>query len=153
MTAIKVSEKEFKKITNEAPKTTKTTKRIKIAGNAIVLTSKLKFATIQKMEKYNPNALCLVEVKNDEENEIFRIGTGKASSIGKYGITFMEADKKGFATATVLLPDGVTDKKAYIKDNFATALFMLNDLEDAVNTACAELEEAYERLDAEIEEV
>lgn len=151
---IKVSEKEFKKITNtEEQKTVKTTKRIKIAGNAIVLTSKLKFATIQKMEKYNPDALCLVEIKNDEENEIFRIATGKTSSISKFGITFMEADKKGNATATVLLPEGVTDKKEYIKDNFATALFMLSDLEDAVNTACAELEAAYAKLDADIEEV
>ena len=130
-----------------------TSKRIKIVGNAFVLTSKLKFATIQKMEKYNRDVLCLVEIKNDEENEIFRIGTGKTSSIGKFGITFMEADKAGNATATVLFPEGTTDKKAYIKDNFATVLFMLNDLEDSVNTACAELEAAYAKLDEEIEEV
>lgn len=147
-TPIKVSEKEMQKITKNV-----TPKRIKIVGNAFVLTSKLKFATIQKMEKYNRDALCLVEVKNDEENEIFRIGTGKTSSIGKFGITFMEADKAGNATATVLFPEGTTDKKAYIKDNFATVLFMLNDLEDSVNTACAALEAAYAKLDEEIEEV
>ena len=150
-TPIKVSEKEMAKIVEK--KTSTENKRIKIAGNALVLTSKLKFATIQKMEKYNPDALCLVEVKNDEENEIFRIGTGKSSSIGKYGITFMEANKEGFATATILFPENVSDKKEYIKDNFATALFMLSDLEDAVNTACAELEAAYAKLDKEIEEV
>lgn len=129
------------------------TKRIKIAGNAIVLTSKLKFSTIQKMEKYNNDALCLVEVKNNEENEIFRISTGKTSSIGKYGITFMEADKNGNAVATVMLPEGVTDKKAYVKDNFGTTLFMLSELEAVVETACAELEAAYAELDKEIEEV
>ena len=150
-TPIKVSEKEMAKIVEK--KVSTENKRIKIAGNALVLTSKLKFATIQKMEKYNPDALCLVEVKNDEENEIFRIGTGKSSSIGKYGITFMEANKEGFATATILFPENVSDKKEYIKDNFATALFMLSDLEDAVNTACAELEAAYAKLDKEIEEV
>ena len=153
-TPIKVSEKEAKqlKANVEGPKKS-TAKRIKIVGNALVLTSKLKFATIQKMEKYNRDALCLVEVKNDEENEIFRIGTGKVSAIGKYGVTFMEADKDGFATATVLFPEGTTNKREFIKDNFATALFMLNDLEDAVNTACAELEAAYEALDKDIEEV
>ena len=150
-TPIKVSEKEMAKIVEKKASTEN--KRIKIAGNALVLTSKLKFATIQKMEKYNPDALCLVEVKNDEENEIFRIGTGKSSSIGKYGITFMEANREGFATATILFPENVSDKKEYIKDNFATALFMLSDLEDAVNTACAELEAAYAKLDKEIEEV
>lgn len=130
-----------------------TQKRIKIAGNAVVLTSNLKFATIQKMEKYNRNALCLVEVKGEEEIEIFRISTGKTSAISKYGVTFMEANKDGFAIATVLLPEGVTDKKAYIKDNYGTVIFMLNDLEDAVVTACAKLEADFEKLDKEIEEV
>ena len=69
-TPIKVSEKQMKSILGETKPATKATKRIKIAGNAVVLTSKLKFATIQKMEKYNRDALCLVETKNDEENEI-----------------------------------------------------------------------------------
>lgn len=151
MATVKLSEKEFKKVV--PADATPATKTIKIAGNAMVLTSKLKFETIQKMEKYNPNALCLVEVKNDEENEVFRIGTGKLSGINKFGITFAEADKDGFATATVLFPQNVTDKKTYIKDNFATALFMLKDLEDAVKTACAELEAAYAKLDNEIEEI
>ena len=128
-------------------------KRIKIAGNAVVLTSKLKFATIQKMEKYNPSALCLTETKKDEEIEIFRIATGKTSSIGKYGITFMEANKDGYAIATILLPENTTDKKAYIKDNLGNAIFMLTDLEALVETACAELEAAYDKLDTEIEEV
>ena len=126
--------------------------RVKIVGNALVLTSTLKFETIQKMEKYNRDALCLSTFKNDEEIEIFRIGTGKTSSINKYGITFMEANKNGLATATVLLPEGVTNKREYIKDNFATALFMLSDVEKIVNTACAELEAAYAELDKVIEE-
>ena len=156
---IKVSEKEMKKIvkgTDAEEQVTKhaskTFKRIKIVGNALVLTSKLKFVTIQKMEKYNKDTLCLVEVKGDEENEIFRIATGKTSNISKFGITFMEANKEGFATATVLFPEGTTNKREFVKDNFATVLFMLEDLEDAVQTACAELEAAYAKLDDNIEE-
>lgn len=142
------------KIIQEEKKEMSTTqKRVKIAGNAVVLTSKLKFATIQKMEKYNNNALCLVEIKGDEEIEIFRIATGKTSAISKYGVTFMEANKDGFAVATVLLPENVADKKAYIKDNYGSVIFMLNDLEDAVVTACAKLEADFEKLDNEIEEV
>lgn len=150
-TPIKVSEKEMAKLVGNKPAPTNS--KIKIAGNAIVLTSKLKFDTIQKMEKYNRNALCLVEVKNDEENEIFRISTGKLGSISKFGVVFTEANKDGFATATVLLPEGVTNKKEWIKDNYATTLFMLADLEDAVETACAELEAAYAKIDTYIEEV
>lgn len=128
-------------------------KRVKIAGNAMILTSTLKFATIQKMEKYNNNALCLVELNKDEEVEVFRINTGKFSGVSKYGITFAEVNKDGYAVATILFPEGVTDKKAYIKDNFGTTLFMLADLEAAVETACAELEAAYAQLDDDIEEV
>ena len=151
MAAIKMSEKEFKNMAGatEAP----APKKIKIAGNAIVLTSTLKFETIQKMEKLDKNSLCLVEVKNDEENEVFRIATGKQGSISKYGIVFSEANKNGYATATVLLPENVTDKKGYIKENFMTTLIMLNQLEEVVATHCAELETMYENLENEIEEI
>lgn len=152
-TPIKVSEKEMEKIVkNTGVKTSRKQPRIKIVGNALVLTSKLQFATIQKMEKYNRDALCLIEDKNDEEIEIFRIGTGKTSAINKYGVTFMEANKDGFATATVLFPEGTKDKREFVKDNYATVLFMLEDLEDAVETSCAELEAAYAKLDETIEE-
>ena len=78
--------------------------------------------------------------------------TGKLSSIAKHGIVFAEANKEGYAVATTLFPIGVTDKKEYIKDNFATVLFMLKDLEAVITTSCAELEAAFAKLDEEIEE-
>lgn len=153
---IKVTEKQFSTIAKTTEATVRAPKlpaKVKIAGNAFVLTSKLKLETIKKMEKYNPAALCLVERRNDEDIEIFRISSGKLASISKYGIVFSEANKDGFATATVLLPEGIDNKKEWIKDNYATALFMLRDLEDLVTTACAELDAAYAELDKYIEEV
>lgn len=150
MAAIQVTNKQMEKILGTA--NVATPKMIKIVGNAMVLTSKLKFETIQKMEKYNSKALCLVEITKDEENEIFRIATGKLSSISKNGIVFAEANKAGYAVATTLFPTDVTDKKEYIKDNLATVLFMLKDLEAAIETSCAELEAAFDKLDEEIEE-
>lgn len=127
-------------------------KTIRIAGNAIVLTSRLKLETIKKMEKFNPNTLALVEVNKDEENEIFRIETGTIGSISKYGICFNSSNKEGYAQVTTLLPEGVTDKKGYIKDNLATVIFMLKDLEEAVNSSCAQLDAAFAQLDSEIVE-
>ena len=51
---INVTEKQMEKILGgSCTETEPKTKTIRIVGNAIVLTSKLKFATIQKMEKYN----------------------------------------------------------------------------------------------------
>ena len=149
MATIKVSEKEMNTIVGgQKP----TTKKIRIVGNALILTSKLKFSTIQKMEKYNADALCLIEKDGDEEVEVFRINTGKLSSISKYGIIFAETNKDGYAVATILFPEGVENKREYIKDNYGTTLLMLNDLEDSVTTSCAALESAYAKLDAEIEE-
>ena len=146
---VKAPQKSEKKET----KVMENVQKVKIAGNAIVLTSTLKFDTIKKMEKYNKKALCLVEVKKDEEIEIFRIGTGKIASLSQYGVTFNEANKDGFAIATIMLPEETKDKKAFIKDNYASALFMLKDLEAAVATDSARLDAAYAELDNYIEEV
>ena len=131
----------------------KPTKRIQILGNAFTVTSNLKFETIQKLEKYDDQALCLKELSNDEEKELFRISTGKIASISKYGITFAEANKAGYATATMLFPESVKDKKEYIKDNFANTLFMLNEVEHSAERACLYLEKAFAELDEIIEEI
>lgn len=145
----KNNEKEDKTLSKEV----KETKRIKIAGNAIVLTSKLKLDTIKKLEKYIPNALVLVSTEDNEEREIFRVATGKTGSISKYGVSFATADKDGFATITTNIPEDVTDKKVYVKDNFATILLMLKDIEAVAETTLAEFEADYAKLDEEIEEV
>ena len=146
----KNNEKEDKTLSKEE---VKETKRIKIAGNAVVLTSKLKLDTIKKLEKYIPNALVLVSTEDNEEREIFRVATGKTGSISKYGVSFATADKDGFATITTNIPEDVTDKKVYVKDNFATILLMLKDIEAVAETTLAEFEADYAKLDEEIEEV
>ena len=145
----KNNEKEDKTLSKEV----KETKRIKIAGNAVVLTSKLKLDTIKKLEKYVPGALVLVSTEDNEEREIFRVATGKTGSISKYGVSFATADKDGFATITTNIPEDVTDKKVYVKDNFATILLMLKDIEAVAETTLAEFEADYAKLDEEIEEV
>jgi hypothetical protein len=150
MAAIHLNDKEAKEVLKN--KNVNTTKLIRIVGNAIVLTSNLKLDTIKKMEKYNNNALCLVEVDKDEEREIFRIATGATCSISKYGITFAEANKDGYATATVLFPNGITDKKTFVKDEMGQTIFMLKQLEKIVENACENLELAYAELDNDIEE-
>lgn len=129
-------------------------KRIKIVGSAVILTSKIKYADLQKMEKYSNGSLALVVCTKDEEyTEVFRVSTGKISNISRYGITFAEANKNGYAMATVLLPEGITDKRAYIKDNLGDAIFKLDELEAQINAQLAAMTEAYKQLDEEIEEV
>ena len=128
--------------------------KIKIAGNAIILTSKIKLNTIAKLEKYNPNALTLSETDPDGYvTEIFRINTGKVGSISKFGITFAEADAAGNATVTVLLPENTANKKAYVKDAFYNTLFLLKDIEDTIEVQVNQLETAFAELDTQIVEV
>lgn len=124
--------------------------KLKISGNAIVLTSELKLDTIKKMEKYNPDALVIFnETKDGDREEVFKIGSGAVSGISRFGITFAETNKAGLAVATILLPETVAvgDKKQFVKENFANALFFLQDLEAAVKTSCEALDAAYAELD------
>ena len=127
--------------------------RIKIAGNAMIITSSLKLDSIKHIEKYDPRALAMHTYSRDEEIEIFRVSTAATASVGKFGIAFSEADKNGFATATILFPEGVTDKKAFIRDNFTTALLMLCDVEQQVQASCDRLNNTFKMLDEAIEEV
>lgn len=124
--------------------------KLKISGNAIILTSDLKLETIKKMEKYNASALALFEENKDGEKcEIFKIGSGAVSNVNKYGITFAETNKDGLAVATILLPETVPNnaKKQFVKDVFGNTIFLLQDLEAAVKTSCEALNAAYAELD------
>lgn len=130
----------------------KATARVRILGNAFVITSKLKFENIKKMEKLSNETLCLVEIEKDDTiNEVFRISTGKVASISPYGITYNEANTEGYAIATSTFPADVTDKKAFIKDNLAKVMLMLDELEMHVAEDLVKLEKRYEELDKDIE--
>lgn len=139
--------------TPDIPETAVPAKRVQIVGNAFVVTSKLPFEIIKKLEKYASNTLCLKERDHDEEKEYFRIATGKVSSISKYGITFNEANKDGFAIATALFPEKISNKKRFIKDEFGKTLYMLQDVEQNATHAYAHFEKAYAELDSIIEEI
>ena len=136
-----------------APETTASFKRVQIVGNAFMVVSKLKLKTIKNLEKYENNALCLKDYSNDEEKEIFRIATGKTASISKCGIVFAEENKEGFATATMLFPADVKNKKQFIKDNYGKVLFLLNDVECSANHAYMHIQKAFAELDNIIEEI
>lgn len=130
----------------------KATPRVRILGNAFVITSKLKFENIKKMEKLSNETLCLVEIERDDTvNEVFRISTGKVASVSPYGITYNEANPDGYAIATSTFPSDVTDKKAFIKENLAKVMLMLDELEMHVADGLEKLEKRYEELDKDIE--
>lgn len=129
-------------------------KRIKIMGNAFMITSKLKTEQIQKLEKYNRDALVLT--RNDEEGfkeELFRISTKGAAEISNFGIVFNETDANGYATVTALFYDNTTDKIEFIKERVAPILFKLLEIEAIAKVAYAELENKLTEIENDIEEV
>ncbi len=117
--------------------------KFKVLGNAGVLTSTLKLAEIEAVEKYRPDAL-VVKGGEDGKEELFRIGTGDEGHISKYGMTFADAtrDENGFATLTVaILFDGSNEElKECIADDFGVALAYLTDLETKLPEVIREIE-------------
>ena len=131
----------------------KNNKRVRIVGNAAIITSSLQFDTIKKLEKYNPDALVLCAKDNDGDCvEIFRIATSKVGNICKHGISFASKDKAGNATVTVLLPENVVDKREFFKNTYGNMLFILKDFEKHITEAAESVDKAFAELDEEIEE-
>ena len=114
---------------------------VKVAGDAMVLTSGVTFDDIKKVAKYRPEALILKGGKDNKE-ELFRIGvtTGKGS-VNQYGVSFAKESRgeQGFAQLTIMLPDGAKDVKEYVSDTYGRAILMLNKIEETFPAVISEI--------------
>lgn len=108
--------------------------KIKIVGDAAVVTSTILLEDLKTLKKYKPNALKLINSETKEE--IFSAAIGDKASFSKYGIVFTGADGEGKATATLTLPTGMTDEKKieYVKDTYGYGLLNLKSLEDQIKS-------------------
>lgn len=135
-------------------KTTGTFKRVQILGDTAIVTSKLKFDAILKLQKRNSNALCLATRNEDGELvEVFRVEAQPTGTLSDYGVTFTCANKNGFAQTTVKIPCFAKDKKEYFIEEYGTALCMLAQIEEKAQDAQDAIEEMYKKLENEIVEV
>lgn len=105
---------------------------IKIAGDAVVVTSSMKFEDLQLIKKYRPKALSL-KGGEDGKQTIFSIlvGTHGTGDINEVGATFCGAthDEEKLAVITMGL-NGVTgDIKEAIADQIGYPVMNLNKLE------------------------
>jgi len=103
---------------------------IVIHGASAVLTSGVKLADWERVQKYAPDAMKIVD---EEGDTVFKVmiakGTGSAN---KYGVTFgasTYANKDGMATVTILLDEKCEDKQKAIADSLGGALLDLNEIE------------------------
>lgn len=113
--------------------------QIQIIGNAVVVTSLLSVAQIEKLELFKPETLKLVE----KDVEIFGVtfdnkkGTGHFS---KWGIVFTGENGEGLAQTTLLIPNMPNAEKVeYVQNHFGYGLLALNKIETIIMEAYANL--------------
>lgn len=114
---------------------------ITIVGKAIVLTSKIKTATIKQLKKFSPAALTHL---NDEGGQDFVVGYSAkgTASINKFGVEYNGTNAAGFAQATFLCVDDLAaeKQKAYVLDTYGAGLLKLDEVEDEINVIAADLD-------------
>jgi hypothetical protein len=104
---------------------------VEISGASAVLVSDVTLEDWEKVEKYAPDAMKIVD---EEGNTVFKVmtcvGTGSANS---YGVCFgSHTNEGGKATVTILLDDEVEDRVQAVKDVIGQALLDLNEIEKEI---------------------
>lgn len=132
-------------------KETKKNNRTIIAGNAIIINSRLSLNDIEILEKFANEALCIKDEEKDEE--IFRVSTGNYAEVSKFGIIFAEENKDGKAQITELLPENLTNKKEYVKENYVKTVAYLIAIEDQAIKALDQVKTLLKTFENSIEEI
>lgn len=123
--------------------------KLKIAGDAYVIESKIKFADFEILAKHNPSALILRDEK--DENDVFAVvfREGKPS-IQPFAIAFsgVTRDENEYLTLTGALQVGLDAKEAkeYIADSIAPAVEYLKKLEESIPTQAAKVRDERKSL-------
>lgn len=126
--------------------------KVKITGNAVVITSALLVTDIKKVAKFTKSGLTL---KDDKGNDVFSIALGRDSSISKFGITYAGENSEGYAQATLLLDEDIAanDRKESLLDEYAIEFANLNTLETFLRESIADINHTIAAVDDTIEVV
>ena len=103
---------------------------VDISGASAVLVSDIALEDWKKVEKFEPDALRIVD---EEGDTVFRVMTGgTAGSADNNGVCFGEYTNSGKATVTALFDTDVDDKISAVKDMMGNALLDLNEIEEGI---------------------
>ena len=124
--------------------------KVKIAGNAAIITSILKTEDIEKVKKYTKEGLVL---SDRDGNSVFELALGPKSSIGTYGVTYASKNSDGYAQATIELPVDLVgaDRRAYVVDKYAAALANLHTLETYIRETLTDINHLVAEVEGTIE--
>ena len=121
--------------------------KVNVVGDAMVITSTMKYSEIETIKKFRPDALTL-KGGEDGKEPIFSISIGDESDISKYGVCFSgkTRDENGFATLTIGVCAGVENLKDTIADHFGRALVNISKLEESLPAVLEEIKAEKERV-------
>lgn len=122
---------------------------VKVVGQAVVVTSSVKYDDLAMVETYKPEALTLTD---EDGNQYFKVGTGSHGSVGKYGITFdSESRDDNKALVTLHLDYTGENVKEYLTDKLGGALINLKEVEKKIPLMLEEIKEERELIANSIE--
>lgn len=114
--------------------------KIKVLGQAVVVTSSIKLEDIKKVKKYRPDALIL-KGGEDGKEQIFALGVGEGS-VNKYGASFNREtrDNDKLATMTLTTSYDGEDIQEHVADELGEALVKLRAIEEKFPAIIAEVD-------------
>lgn len=112
--------------------------------NNLFITSTYNIETLQKVEKFRPDALVLYKGEGKEKEPICDIGVGKTAHANQMGVTFAKdsVTTPKVATMSIELPAGLTDTakiNAWVRDKLGLAIVNCNKIEDQIAAAMTEI--------------
>lgn len=113
---------------------------IKLAGDVYVVESAYGKKALEKVQKYRPELLTLVDEK---KNPVFAVSVGNSASLNKYGIEFNAETPTDIpvACATFPIPCGGGNAKDRVVEAVGPAILNLKYVEDQIDDALAEIDE------------
>lgn len=104
---------------------------LKAVHKAAIISTDLSVKDIKKLEAIEPDALTIV---NDKDEVIFQVATGKHESMSKYGIVFANDSRISVLVDT----DKALDQET-LEETFGAILLQLSRVEAQAAEALAEL--------------
>ena len=123
---------------------------IKIAGQAIVVTSSMALEDLKTIKQFRPDALIL-RGGEDGKEPIFALSVGEGS-INKVGASFNQATRDDAKLATLTMTTTYTgeDMVGFVSDTLGSASINLNKREETLPAVLEEIEEEKARIAANI---
>jgi len=109
----------------------------KVTGSVVVVTSAHKLEDIQKIEKYAPEALKLLD-ENGDPSFIVTTETDSCGNLSTWSAAFSD-DTTADGLATITLPYEGKDPAKYVEEAYGIGLYKLNKVEHAITEALSEV--------------